>query len=209
MTYGAPGRRRAPRAGECSALGLAIGFPVASAMAGFLAYDWDDDLGARLRREIDEAKGAGYDCFEFNTFDVELFYGENRVKITEAAALGYDDGELTIEKFLSALPDVPPGPASTVPRGASSRHRGLPIRRRAACSFEADAILTAVRPRVLLIAEGVAQTRWRPVGLSGSAPRRRRRSPCGDVRHVVERSVPAVPGKRETGVGVSYPTCRA
>jgi hypothetical protein len=48
---------------------------VASAVAGFLAYDCDDDLAARLRREIDEADGAGYDYFEFNTFDVELFYG--------------------------------------------------------------------------------------------------------------------------------------
>jgi hypothetical protein len=79
-------------------------------MDGFLAYDCDDDLGARLRREIHEAKGAGYDLFEFNTFDVEFFYGENRVKVTEAAPLGYDDAELTVEEFLSALPDVPPGP---------------------------------------------------------------------------------------------------
>jgi hypothetical protein len=79
-------------------------------MEGFLAYDCDDDLAARLRREIDEANGAGYDCFEFNIFDLELFYSENRVKITEAAALGYDDVELTLEEFLSALPDVPSGP---------------------------------------------------------------------------------------------------
>jgi hypothetical protein len=83
---------------------------VASALEGFLAYDRDDDLAARLRREIEEAKGAGYDCFEFNTFDVEMFYGENRVKITEAVALGYAEVELTVEEFLSALPDVPPGP---------------------------------------------------------------------------------------------------
>jgi hypothetical protein len=83
---------------------------MANAMDGFLAYDCDDDLAARLRREVQEANGAGYDCFEFNTFEVELFYGENRVKVTEAAALGYDDVELTIEEFLSALPDVPPGP---------------------------------------------------------------------------------------------------
>jgi hypothetical protein len=83
---------------------------VASAIEGFLAYDCDDDLAARLRREIEDAKGAGYDRFEFNTFDVELFYGVNRVKITEAAALGYDDVELTVEEFLLALPDVPPGP---------------------------------------------------------------------------------------------------
>lgn len=79
-------------------------------MEGFLAYDCDDDLAARLRRETNEAKGAGYDCFEFSSFEVESFYGENRVKITEAAALGYSDVELTVEEFQSALPDVPPGP---------------------------------------------------------------------------------------------------
>ena len=83
---------------------------VASAIDGFLAYDCDDDLAARLQREVQEAHGAGYDCFEFNTFDIELFYGENRVKVSEVAALGYDDAELTIDEFLSALPDVPPGP---------------------------------------------------------------------------------------------------
>jgi hypothetical protein len=43
---------------------------VASALEGFLAYDCDDDLAARLRREIEEA----------------------------------------VEEFLSALPDVAPGP---------------------------------------------------------------------------------------------------
>jgi hypothetical protein len=26
-------------------------------------------------------RGTGYDCIEFNTFDIELFYGENRVKV--------------------------------------------------------------------------------------------------------------------------------
>lgn len=79
-------------------------------MEGFLAYDCDDDVAGRLRRETEEAKSVGYDCFEFNIFELELFYGENREKITEAAALGYDDAELTVEEFLSALPDVPPGP---------------------------------------------------------------------------------------------------
>lgn len=78
-------------------------------MDGFLSHDCDDDVAARLRREVHEANGAGYDCLEFNTFDIELFYGENRVRVSEAAALGYDDVELTIDEFLSALPDVPPG----------------------------------------------------------------------------------------------------
>lgn len=36
-------------------------------MDGFLAYDCDDDLVARLRREVQEANGAGYDSFEFTT----------------------------------------------------------------------------------------------------------------------------------------------
>lgn len=83
---------------------------MASALDGFLAHDCDDDLAARLRREVQEANGAGYDCFEFNMSDVELFYGENRVQIRDATALGYDEAELTLEEFLSALPDVPPGP---------------------------------------------------------------------------------------------------
>jgi hypothetical protein len=83
---------------------------VASAREGSLAYDCDDALTARLRRETAEAPGAGSDCFEFNTFYVELFYGDKRVEVTEAAALGYDEVELTVEEFLSALPDVPPGP---------------------------------------------------------------------------------------------------
>jgi hypothetical protein len=36
-------------------------------MDGFLAYDCNDDLATRPRREVHEANGAGYDCFEFNT----------------------------------------------------------------------------------------------------------------------------------------------
>ena len=82
---------------------------MANAVEGFLAHDCDDDLASRLRREVHEAKGAGYDRFEFNTFDVELFYGENRAKVTEAAALGYEDVELSLDEFVSALPGVPPG----------------------------------------------------------------------------------------------------
>lgn len=81
-----------------------------SALEGFLAFDCDDDLASRLRTEVAVAQGAGYDVFEFNTFDVELFYAENRVAIREAAALGYDAVELTVADFLAALPDVPPGP---------------------------------------------------------------------------------------------------
>jgi hypothetical protein len=81
-----------------------------TALEGFLKFDCDDDLAARLRAEVAAANGAGYDRFEFNTFDVELFYAENRVAIKEAAALGYDDVALTLSEFLAALPDVPPGP---------------------------------------------------------------------------------------------------
>src|SRR5215217_7303311 len=81
-----------------------------SALIGFVAFDCDDDVAARLRTEIAVAQGAGYDLFEFNTFDVELFYGQDRVRIAEAAALGYDDIELTMSEFVAALPDVPPGP---------------------------------------------------------------------------------------------------
>jgi hypothetical protein len=79
-------------------------------MEGFLSYDCDEDLAARLRREVEEAQGAGYDLFEFNTFDVEIFYGEDRVHVREATPLGFDDEELTVAEFLAALPDVPPGP---------------------------------------------------------------------------------------------------
>jgi hypothetical protein len=42
---------------------------MANAMDGFMAYDCDDDLAARLRREVQEANGAGYDYLQFNTFD--------------------------------------------------------------------------------------------------------------------------------------------
>jgi hypothetical protein len=81
-----------------------------SALEGFLAFDCDDDLASRLRTEVALAQGAGYDLFEFNTFDVELFHAENRVLIREAAELGCSDVELTVADFLAALPDVPSGP---------------------------------------------------------------------------------------------------
>jgi hypothetical protein len=80
-----------------------------SAIDGFLAFDCDDDLAARLRREIAEARGVGYDEFNFNTFDIELFYAENRVKVAEAVELGYEDAEVSVGEFLAALPDVPAG----------------------------------------------------------------------------------------------------
>ena len=70
----------------------------------------DDRLAGWLRAEVAAAGGAGYDRFEFNLFDVELFYAEGRVTIAEVASLGYDDVELTLAEFLAALPDVPPGP---------------------------------------------------------------------------------------------------
>jgi hypothetical protein len=78
-------------------------------MGGFLANECDDDLAARVRREVRDSHGVGYGCFELNTVDVELLYGEKRAKATDVAGLGDDDVELTIEDFLSVLPDVPPG----------------------------------------------------------------------------------------------------
>ena len=81
-----------------------------SALEGFLNLECDEQLAGCLRAELEAAQGAGYDHFEFNLFDVELFYAENRVMIAEAVQLGYDDAELTLSEFLSAIPDVPPGP---------------------------------------------------------------------------------------------------
>lgn len=47
--------------------------------------------------------------FEFNLFDIELFFGEDRITIKEAAALGYEDAQVTLHDFLAAIPDVSPG----------------------------------------------------------------------------------------------------
>jgi hypothetical protein len=44
-----------------------------SALEGFLAFDCDDDVASRLRAEVAAAQGKGFDSFEFNMFDVELF----------------------------------------------------------------------------------------------------------------------------------------
>jgi hypothetical protein len=81
-----------------------------TALEGFLEFDCDNDLAGRLRAEVEAANGAGYEQFEFNTFDVELFYAENRVTIKETVPLGYDDVELTLTEFLAAIPNVPSGP---------------------------------------------------------------------------------------------------
>ena len=83
---------------------------MASALDGFLWFDCDDDLAGRLRTEIAVAGGKGYDLFGFNCFDVELFYAEDRVALSEVLDLGYEAVELTVAEFLAALPDVPPGP---------------------------------------------------------------------------------------------------
>jgi hypothetical protein len=83
---------------------------VPSALDGFLTEECDDELAGQLRAEIEAAQGAGYEHFEFNLFDLELFYRESRVRIAEAVPLGYDDAELSLAEFLAALPDVPPGP---------------------------------------------------------------------------------------------------
>lgn len=81
-----------------------------SALEGFLKLECDDRLAGWLRAEAEAAQAVGNDHFEFDLFDVELFYAENRVTIVEAAALGYEDAELTLAEFLTAIPDVPPGP---------------------------------------------------------------------------------------------------
>lgn len=70
----------------------------------------DDTLAGWLRAEVVAAGGTGYDHFEFNLFDIELFYAEGRVVLTEAVALGFDDVEVPLAEFVAALPDVPPGP---------------------------------------------------------------------------------------------------
>jgi hypothetical protein len=80
-----------------------------SALEGFLKLECDEQLAAWLRAEVEAAHGQGYDHFEFNLFEVELFFGEGRVTITEAAALGYEDAEVMLDDFLAAIPDVPPG----------------------------------------------------------------------------------------------------
>jgi hypothetical protein len=80
-----------------------------SALDGFLKLECDEQLAGLLRAEVDAAHGQGYDHFEFNLFDVELFFGEGRVTIREAAALRYEDAEVTLHDFLAAIPDVPPG----------------------------------------------------------------------------------------------------
>ena len=83
---------------------------MASALEGFLSLECDAQLAGSLRAEVEAAEGAGYDEFGFNLFDVELLYAEKRVKIAEAVPLGFEDVEVTLEEFLSAIPDVPPGP---------------------------------------------------------------------------------------------------
>jgi hypothetical protein len=81
-----------------------------SALEGFLQLECDEQMAGWLRAEVEAAGGAGYDHFEFNLFDVELFYADGRVAIVEAADLGYADAQLTLSEFLAAIPDVPPGP---------------------------------------------------------------------------------------------------
>ena len=81
-----------------------------SALHGFLTEECTEQLAGQLRAEVEAAQGAGYDYFEFNLFDVEFFYAENRVRIVEAAPVGWDDSELTLTEFLAAIPNVPPGP---------------------------------------------------------------------------------------------------
>lgn len=83
---------------------------MASALEGFLRMECDEQMAGWLRAEVEASGGKGYDRFEFNLFDVELFYAEGRVTIVEAAELGYTDAQLTLSEFVAAIPDVPPGP---------------------------------------------------------------------------------------------------
>jgi hypothetical protein len=82
---------------------------VANALEGFLHWECDEQVAGWLRAEVEAAQGKGYDQFSFNLFDVALFYADDRVTITEAAQLGYDDAEMTLTAFLAAIPDVPLG----------------------------------------------------------------------------------------------------
>lgn len=69
----------------------------------------DNKMAGWLRTEVAAAEGQGYDHFEFNLFDIELFYAEGRVIITDACSMGYADVEVPPEDFVAALPDVPVG----------------------------------------------------------------------------------------------------
>jgi hypothetical protein len=80
-----------------------------SALDGFLEMECDEELAGWLRAEVRAAQGSGYDHFEFNLFDVELFYAEDRATIADAAQLGYEDAELSITELLAAIPDVAGG----------------------------------------------------------------------------------------------------
>ena len=85
---------------------------MATALEGFLELECDEQTAGWLRGDVAAARGTGYDHFEFNLFDLQLFYAENRVTIADTASLGYDAVELTLREFLEALPDVPPTPRS-------------------------------------------------------------------------------------------------
>lgn len=82
---------------------------MATALEGFLKHECNDSLAAKLRAEIEAASGAGYDHFDFDLFDVEFFYGENRVTIRDVVLDQYSDVEMPLADFVAALPDVPPG----------------------------------------------------------------------------------------------------
>lgn len=98
------------RSAQQHGLGDGYALVVPSALEGLLELECTDELAGRLRAEVAAAEGSGYDHFEFNLFDVELFYAEGRVTLVEAVSLGYDDTELRLQDFLHGLPDVPPGP---------------------------------------------------------------------------------------------------
>ena len=98
---------------------------MASALEGFLRLDCDETVAGWLRAEVEAAQGVGHDRFGFNLFDIELFYSENRVRISENTWLEYEDAELSLTDFLAAIPDVPPGERMPCKRGPDRVFIGL------------------------------------------------------------------------------------
>lgn len=58
-----------------------------SALDGFLEEECDAALAGHLRAEVAATDGHGYDHFEFNLIDLDLYYAEGRVSIVQAVSL--------------------------------------------------------------------------------------------------------------------------
>ena len=84
---------------------------VNSALNGFLELECNDQVADWLRATLaagGEVPG-GHIHIEFNVFDIEVSYAEDRVTIAETAPFGYDPVQLTLGEFLAALPEIQPG----------------------------------------------------------------------------------------------------